>query len=145
MSWWTQERSSSNLYTMFMYSTWSIHPSTPWPKGRSELQDPTRFWWYKNNITLDPQLLVFHLIQVGFLIPKVASACYTLYTSSTLIIKIYQILSIIIMAPNLINLFNSQNLQNFSHKGKFGFCQNTSPTFGSIESYISYPIFPLQK
>ena len=130
---------------MIIYMTWSNYPSIPCIKVSSELQDPTRFWWYKNNITLDPQLLVFHLIQVGFPIPKVANAFYTLSTSSTLIIKIYQILSIIIMAPNLINLFNRQNLQNFVHKGKFGFCQNTSPTFGSIEIHISHRIFPPQK
>ena len=125
--------------------TWSIYPSIPCIKVSSELQDPTRFWWYKNNITLDPPLLVFHLIQVGFPIPKVENACYTLSTSSTFIIKISQILSIIIMAPNLINLFNKQNVQNSFPKGKFGFCQSTSPTFGSIEIHISYPISPPQK
>ena len=129
---------------MIIYITWSNYPSIPCNKVSSEIQDITRFWWYKNNVTLDPQL-VFHLIQVGFPIHKVSNACYTLYTSSTLIIKIYQILSIIIMAPNLINLFKRPNLQNFFHKGKFGFCQNTSPNFGSIEIHISYPIFPLQK
>ena len=130
---------------MFIYMTWYTYPSIPCTKVSSELKDASMFWWYKNNTTLDHQLLVSHPFQVGNPFHKVANAWYTLSISSILIIKFYQYLSIIIMVPKLFNLLNSQNLQNSIPKGKFGFYQTTSPNFGSCESHNSYPIFPSQK